>query len=81
MQPDFNSTSGPESGKLKFKFQTFDGEREVTIDDQLPRNQTEMADHSGDYWVPLFEKAYAKFIGSYKVRQVILSRFVRKIRL
>ena len=37
------------------------------IDDRLPRNQAEMADHSNDYWVPLFEKAYAKFVGSYKV--------------
>ena len=67
VQVGSNSTSGPESGKLKFKFQTFDGEREVVIDDRLPRNQAEMADHSNDYWVPLFEKAYAKFVGSYKV--------------
>ena len=64
IHPQHNKTAVSTNGELKFTFYTFDGTRDVIIDDRLPQAQNSMA-QNGDYWVPLFEKAYAKLNGSY----------------
>lgn len=61
----FNQKNGPREGKLIFRFYRFNKFEDVIIDDKLPLVQQEMAADSRDWWVPLIEKAYAKFYGSY----------------
>ena len=63
----FNQKNGPREGKLVFRFYRFNKFEDVVIDDRLPLIQQEMAQDSRDWWVPLIEKAYAKFYGSYKL--------------
>ena len=63
----FNQKNGPREGKLVFRFYRFNKFEDVVIDDRLPLIQQEMAEDSRDWWVPLIEKAYAKFYGSYKL--------------
>ena len=38
---------------------------DVVVDDKLPMIQRALPSHTGEWWVPLCEKAYAKFSGSY----------------
>ena len=64
INPENNIKASETHGKLKFTFNTFSGAKEVIIDDKLPFAQDIMA-IGGDNWVPLLEKAYAKFNGSY----------------
>ena len=62
----FNQKNGPREGKLVFRFYRFNKFEDVIIDDQLPLVEHKMADDSRDWWVPLVEKAYAKFYDSYR---------------
>ena len=75
INPEHNTKASVTTGKLKFTFNTFSGEQEVIIDNKLPFAQDIMA-KGGDYWVPLLEKAYAKFNGSYNA---IVGKLVKTI--
>lgn len=70
--PSDNVCSNP-SGVFHFRFWRLGFWYDVCVDDYLPTNaaNTELLFSHNDiypneFWVPLFEKAFAKFMGSYE---------------
>ncbi|CBY13662.1 unnamed protein product [Oikopleura dioica] len=67
LQPEFNnSEEAREAGIFKFKFFRLGEWIDVIIDDDLPTRKRARPSDTGEWWVPLVEKAYAKFSGSYE---------------
>ena len=67
LQPDFNNSDvARETGIFKFKFFRLGEWIDVIIDDDLPTRKRARPSDTGEWWVPLVEKAYAKFSGSYE---------------
>ena len=66
IMPELNETEGArEYGLYRFRFFNLGDWHDVIIDDVTAKSYT--ANPSGDeYWVPLIQKAYAKFNGSYQ---------------
>ena len=61
-----NSTvAAQEGGIYKFRFYRMGEWHDVIIDDQIPL-QYSARPKNGELWVPLLEKAYAKFFGNYQ---------------
>ena len=54
------------TGGFKFKFFRMGEWVDVVIDDKLPLRKRARPSDSGEWWVPLTEKAYAKFNGGYE---------------
>ena len=53
------------TGMYRFRFFRLGEFVDVVIDDNLPRKKRAKPSKSNEWWVPLCEKAYAKFSGSY----------------
>jgi hypothetical protein len=53
-------------GIYRFKFFRLGEFVDVIIDDKLPKHKRAKPSGTGEWWVPLCEKAYAKFSGSYQ---------------
>ena len=65
VQLNFNKTDTAKlQGQYRFKFFRMGVFEDVIIDDFIP-SQRRAAPHKNEWWVPLCEKAYAKFWGSY----------------
>ena len=62
VQPDAIS-----AGIYRFRFYHLGEWIDILIDDILPRQGAKPV--TGEYWMPLLEKAYAKYLGSYKLLQ------------
>ena len=60
-----NQEEAREGGIYRFRFYRMGEWMDVIIDDQLPKRYAAKP-KGGEYWVPLIEKAYAKFFGGYK---------------
>lgn len=66
LQTEHNKTDEARStGCYRFKFFRLGEFVDVVIDDQLPTRKRACPSESNEWWVPLCEKAYAKFSGSY----------------
>ena len=66
LQTDHNKTEEAKTtGLYRFKFFRLGEFVDVIIDDQLPTRRRAQPSESNEWWVPLCEKAYAKFSGSY----------------
>ena len=59
-----NTDTAQEGGIYKFQFYRMGEWHDVIIDDQIPL-QYSARPENGELWVPLLEKAYAKFFGNY----------------
>ncbi len=67
IQTDYNKSEEAQStGLYRFKFFRLGEWVDVVIDDQLPRRRRAQPSETNEWWVPLCEKAYAKFSGSYE---------------
>ena len=69
MQPEFNKSEvAKQKGLHRFKFFKLGKFADVIIDTRFPSGESDRAFSSGthEWWIPLVEKAYAKFSGSYK---------------
>ena len=65
INPTANSTAAAQEGGIyKFQFYRMGEWHDVIIDDQIPL-QYSARPENGELWVPLLEKAYAKFFGNY----------------
>ena len=70
--PQYNNQPEARKGGIyRFRFYHMGEWMDIIIDDQLPKKyaaKPQSCALSGDfeYWVPLVEKAYAKFFGGYK---------------
>ena len=53
-------------GGFRFKFSRLGEWVDVIIDDKLPTKRRARPSDTGEWWVPLTEKAYAKFNGGYE---------------
>lgn len=66
IQTEFNcSDEAKDRGIYRFKFFRLGEFVDVIIDDKLPTRKRASPSESNEWWVPLCEKAYAKFSGSY----------------
>jgi len=66
LQTEHNTTEEAKStGIYRFKFFRLGEFVDVVIDDQLPARRRAQPSEANEWWVPLCEKAYAKFSGSY----------------
>ena len=66
INPKANSTDAArEGGIYKFQFYRMGEWNDIIIDDQIPL-QYSARPENGELWVPLLEKAYAKFFGNYQ---------------
>ena len=64
LQKDINMSGEARTrGMYRFKFFRMGEFEDVTIDDYMPDNRA--SPHNNEWWVPLCEKAYAKFNGTY----------------
>jgi hypothetical protein len=61
-----NQAEARGAGVYRFRFYRMGEWMDVIIDDYLPKKQHAKVKNN-EYWVPLVEKAYAKFFGSYKM--------------
>ena len=61
-----NQAEARGAGVYRFRFYRMGEWMDVIIDDYLPKKQHAVVKNN-EYWVPLVEKAYAKFFGSYKM--------------
>ena len=59
-----SSAAAQEGGIYKFQFYRMGEWHDVIIDDQIPMRYSAKPEN-GELWVPLLEKAYAKFLGNY----------------
>ena len=53
------------AGGFRFRFSRLGEWVDVIIDDKLPEKNRARPSDTGEWWVPLTEKAYAKFNGGY----------------
>ena len=60
-----NNASMKGDRKFTFNFYRLGEWIEVKVDDKLPMTHRSDPSNSGEWWVPLIEKAYATFNGSY----------------
>lgn len=66
LQTKHNSTDETKlTGLYRFRFFRLGEFVDVVIDDNLPRKKRACPSSTNEWWVPLCEKAYAKFSGSY----------------
>ena len=66
MQTEHNTSEKAKlTGMYRFRFFRLGEFVDVVIDDNLPRKKRAKPSKSNEWWVPLCEKAYAKFSGSY----------------
>lgn len=61
-----NSADARRAGIYRFKFFRLGEWIDVIIDDDIPTLNRANPSSEGEWWLPLLEKAYAKFSGSYK---------------
>ena len=61
-----DTSAAAASGGYKFKFFRMGEWVDVVIDDRLPERRRASESDTNEFWVPLTEKAYAKFNGGYK---------------
>jgi len=66
IQRETNSTDEAKAaGVYRFKFFRMGEWVDIVVDDQLPQRKRAAPSETDEWWVPLVEKAYAKFNGSY----------------
>jgi len=66
LMPQYNNQpEAGEGGIYRFRFYHMGEWMDIIIDDQLPKRYAAKPT-DGEFWVPLLEKAYAKFFGGYK---------------
>ena len=66
INPTANSTDAARDGGIyRFQFYRMGEWNDIIIDDQIPM-QYSARPENGELWVPLLEKAYAKFFGNYQ---------------
>ena len=65
INPTANSTDAAQDGGIyRFQFYRMGEWHDIIIDDQIPLQYCAKPEN-GELWVPLLEKAYAKFFGNY----------------
>lgn len=66
IQKEFNSSEeARQAGLYRFKFFKMGEWVDIVIDENLPLRRRAAPSETDEWWVPLTEKAYAKFCGSY----------------